>query len=92
MMALADVAAYYLVLASVGPVALAVTQHLSIHFLRKPPLADLLATADLLRLSKRQAVCTVEIHTEGDPDPVAHATVTYAIPAPPSAAAGATQL
>lgn len=82
MMALADTAAYFLVLASVGPVALAVTQHLSIHFLRKPRPADLLATADLLRLSKRQLVCTIAIHTDGDPDPVAHVTATYALPKP----------
>ncbi len=80
MMALADTAAYFLVLASVGPVALAVTSHLSIEFLRKPRPADLLATADLLRLSKRQMVCTVAVHSDGDADPVAHVTCTYAIP------------
>ncbi len=88
MMALADTAAYYLVLASVGPVALAVTSHLSIHFLRKPRPADLIATAQLLRLSKRQLVCTIELHSDGEPDPVAHVTATYAIPStsqpPPS--------
>jgi uncharacterized protein (TIGR00369 family) len=80
MMALADTAAYFLVLACVGPVALAVTSHLSIEFLRKPRLVDLLATAELLRLSRRQMVCTVELHSEGEPDPVAHVTATYAIP------------
>lgn len=80
MMALADTAAYFLVLACVGPVALAVTSHLSIEFLRKPRPTDLLATADLLRLSKRQMVCTVAIHSDGEPDPVAHVTCTYAIP------------
>jgi uncharacterized protein (TIGR00369 family) len=81
MMTLADTAAYFLVLASVGPVALAVTSQLSIHFLRKPQLADLIATVTLLRLGRRQAVCAVELHSEGDPELVAHATVTYAIPA-----------
>jgi uncharacterized protein (TIGR00369 family) len=80
MMALADTAAYFLVLATIGPVELAVTSHLSIHFLRKPRLTDLIATADLLRLSKRQLVCTIELHSEGEPDPVAHVTATYAIP------------
>jgi uncharacterized protein (TIGR00369 family) len=81
MMALADMAAYLLVLASVGPVALAVTSQLSIHFLRKPQLAELIATATMLRLGRRQAVCAVELHSDGEPEPVAHATVTYAIPA-----------
>jgi acyl-coenzyme A thioesterase PaaI-like protein len=81
MMALVDLTAYLLVLASIGPVALAVTSHLSIHFLRKPQPGDLLATAALLRLSRRQLVCAVEVHSDGEPDPVAHATVTYAIPA-----------
>lgn len=80
MMALADTAAYFLVLVSVGPVELAVTSELSIHFLRKPRPADLIATASMLRLSKRQLVCTIEIHSEGEPDPVAHVTATYAIP------------
>lgn len=80
MMALADTAAYFLVLVSVGPVELAVTSQLSIQFLRKPRLTDLLATAELLRLSKRQMVCTVAIHSDGEEEPVAHVTVTYAIP------------
>ena len=80
MMALADTAAYFLVLVSVGPVELAVTSELSIRFLRKPRPTDLIATARTLRLSKRQLVCTIEIHSEGEPDPVAHVTATYAIP------------
>lgn len=80
MMALADTAAYFLVLVSVGPVELAVTSQLSIQFLRKPKPADLLATAELLRLSKRQMVCTIVIHSDGDDEPVAHVTATYAIP------------
>jgi uncharacterized protein (TIGR00369 family) len=81
MMALVDTAAYCLVLACSGPLALAVTSQLSIHFLRKPQLRDLIATATVLRLGRRQMVCTVELHSDGDADPVAHATVTYAIPA-----------
>lgn len=82
LMALADTAAYYLVLATIGPLELAVTSHLSIHFLRKPRLAELVATAELLKVGRRQVVCTVSICSEQDPAPVAHATVTYAIPEP----------
>lgn len=81
LMTLADTAVYFLVLAHLGPVALAVTTHLSIDFLRRPrPDADVLGTADLLKLGRRLAVGTVTLRSEGDPAPVAHASVTYALP------------
>lgn len=44
MMALVDLAAYAVILAHIGPVALAVTTNLNINFLRKPEPGDLLAT------------------------------------------------
>ena len=47
MMALADFAMYVAVLASIGPVPLAVTTNLNINFLRKPGAADLLAEAKI---------------------------------------------
>ncbi|MFW5876176.1 MAG: PaaI family thioesterase [Myxococcota bacterium] len=81
LMTLADTAMYFLVLAHVGPVALAVTTHLSMDFLRRPqPEVDVLGTADLLKLGRRLAVGTVTLRSEGDPAPVAHASVTYALP------------
>jgi uncharacterized protein (TIGR00369 family) len=85
MMSLADGAAWMATLARIGPVALAVTSSLSISFLRKPGPADLLAHARLLRLGRRQSVSEVTMWSDGgDPlEPVAHATVTYAIPAEP---------
>lgn len=83
MMALADTAMYALILSRLGPVALAVTQNLNINFLRKPRLADLLADARFLRLGKRAAVIEVLIFAEGEDEPVAHVTGTYAIPAMP---------
>lgn len=82
MMALADTAMYALILASLGPLGLAVTQNLNIHFLRKPRNTDLLATARFLRLGKRAAVIDVLIYAGDDEEPVAQATGTYAIPAP----------
>lgn len=82
MMALADTAMYALILASLGPLGLAVTQNLNIHFLRKPRNADLLAKARFLRLGKRAAVIDVLIYVGDDEEPVAQATGTYAIPAP----------
>lgn len=81
MMALADTAMYALILASLGPIGLAVTQNLNINFLRKPRQADLIATARFLRLGKRSAVIDVLIYAGDDPNPVAQATGTYAIPA-----------
>ena len=85
MMGLADGAAWLVTLSRIGPVALAVTSSLTISFLSKPGQADLLAHGTLLRLGKRQSVSEVRIWSEGgDPaTPVAHATVTYAIPSSP---------
>jgi uncharacterized protein (TIGR00369 family) len=81
LMTLADTAIYYLVLSRIGPVPLAVTTDLHIHFLRRPrPDADVLATAELLKLGRRLAVARVTLCSDGDAAPVAHATGTYAIP------------
>ncbi|HJR26941.1 MAG TPA: PaaI family thioesterase [Acidimicrobiales bacterium] len=83
MMGLADGAAWLVTLARIGPVALAVTSNLNMSFLRKPGPVDLLAHATLLRLGRRQSVSEVRLWSEGgDPaEPVAFATITYAIPA-----------
>ena len=80
MMALADTAVYLLVLAHIGPVALAVTTNLNINFLRKPQPGDVIAQTDLLKLGARLAVGSVTMFSDGDAEPVAHATVTYSIP------------
>jgi uncharacterized protein (TIGR00369 family) len=80
MMGLADLAMYGLVLAAIGRVELAVTTNLTINFLRKPPPADLLAKARLLKLGKRLAVGEVELFSAADPDMVAHVVATYSIP------------
>ncbi len=80
LMALADAAAWAATLAEIGPVALSVTSHLSIHFLRKPQPGDVVATTEMLRRGRRQAVVDVRLTTGDDPELVATATVTYAIP------------
>jgi uncharacterized protein (TIGR00369 family) len=80
MMALADTAAYVLVLSAIGFQPLAVTTNLSINFLRKPAPADLVAEARLLKLGKALAVTDVEIRSDGGDDILAHAVVTYSIP------------
>ena len=80
MMALADFAMYVGVLASIGPVPLAVTINLDINFLRKPAARDLIAECRLLKLGKRLAVGEVTIVSDGVEEPVAHVTSTYSIP------------
>ena len=80
MMALADFAMYVAVLASIGPVPLAVTTNLNINFLRKPAPRDLIGGGRLLKLGKRLAVGEVTIRSDGEEEPVAHVTSTYSIP------------
>jgi uncharacterized protein (TIGR00369 family) len=80
MMALADFAMYVGVLASIGPVPLAVTTSLNINFLRKPAACDLIAECRLLKLGRRLAVGEITIRSDGAAEPVAHATSTYSIP------------
>lgn len=83
MMGLADVAVYAALLSRIGPVALAVTTNLNINFLNKPVAnADVVAEAVMLKIGKRLAVGEVTILSEGNDEPVAHATMTYSIPAP----------
>ena len=81
MMGLTDFAMYVAILASVGPVPLAVTTNLNINFLRKPAQRDLIAEVRLIKLGKRLAVGEVEIYCDGEDEMVAHATVDLFDPA-----------
>lgn len=79
--ALADVTVYLGLLAAIGPEALAVTTSASLDFLRKPESgADLLAGCRLLKVGRVLAVGDVLIRSDGRPDPVARASLTYSIP------------
>lgn len=81
MFGLADVAMYLVILARIGPVALAVTTNCSIDFMRKPQAGrDLRAEARVLKLGKALAVGDVLIYSDGMDEPVARAGLTYAIP------------
>ena len=84
LMALADTAMYALILAQLGPIAMAVTQNLNINFLRRPAPVDTIASARFLRLGRRSAVIDVSIYSAGSDEMVAHVTGTYALPAPTS--------
>lgn len=82
--ALADVAMYLAVLSRIGPVALAVTVNCAVDFMRKPAAGrDLLGEARVLKLGRSLAVGDVMIFSEGQADPVARASLTYAIPPNP---------
>ena len=80
MMALADNAAWLVILGHIGPVLLAVTTSLHIDFLRKPPLDAIVATATLVKLGRRLAVVDVSIASRATGELVAKASVTYSIP------------
>lgn len=80
LMSLADTAAYALVLAHIGEVAMAVTTSITVHFLRPARPGLLYAEAELLKLGRRIATCDVLMWTEGRDRLAAKATVAYAIP------------
>lgn len=81
LMALADVAIYAALLGKIGLVPLAVTINLNINFMKKPAAdRDVVAFAKMLKIGRQLAVGEVYLNSEGDEDPVAHATITYSIP------------
>lgn len=80
MMMLADALMYAVVLSAIGKVTLAVTTNFNINFLNRPGPADLIAEGKVLKIGRRLAVIEVSIYSEGDDQPVAHATGTYSIP------------
>ena len=77
---LADLSFYLLLMGRLGPVAAAVTTNLNINFMRKPEPGDVIGEGRLLKLGKSLAVGDFTMWSDGKPDPVAHATLTYAIP------------
>ncbi|WP_300551887.1 PaaI family thioesterase [Maricaulis sp.] len=80
-MALADFAAYVVILGHVGRQALAVTTNININYLRKAGPGDLICQARLLKLGKRLAVVDCLITTDQDEDAViAQASATYSLP------------
>ncbi|MEM1350832.1 MAG: PaaI family thioesterase [Pseudomonadota bacterium] len=81
MFGLADVTAYFMTLARIGPEALTVTTNCSIDFLRKPAAgSDLIAEGRLLKLGRSLAITDVLIRSEGEDVVVARASLTYSIP------------
>ncbi|MGF1560686.1 MAG: PaaI family thioesterase [Geminicoccaceae bacterium] len=80
MFALADIALYAAVLSEIGPVPLAVTTDMTMHFLSRPAPGDLLASGELLKIGKRLAIGEVTLRAVKHEEIVSHAVGTYAIP------------
>ncbi len=81
MFALADVSAYFAILAMLGPVALAVTTNCAIDFMRKPEPGKLFCRMELLKLGRALAVTEGRLYSKGaEHKPVARASLTYSIP------------
>lgn len=78
LMTLADAAIYAAIIAHVTDGEHAVTSHLNIEFLRRPPLAALRARAYILRAGRRSVACRAELFGGDDGRPVAHVTAAYA--------------
>ncbi len=79
--AIADLALYVAILGEIGMQPLAVTTNLNINFLNKPlPAKDLLGECRLIKVGKSLIMGDVFIYSEGQEQPVVHATGTYSIP------------
>ena len=80
MFLLADVSFYLATLSLIGPKSLTVTTNCSINFLRKPSEENLISETRVLKIGKTLSVGDVLIYSKGTKNPVAHASLTYAIP------------
>ena len=81
MMAVADVAIYAAILGEIGIVPLAVTTSFNINFLRKPGAkSDIIGVCRLLKVGRSLVIGEVNLYSEGEDQPVAHAVGTYSIP------------
>jgi len=81
MFTVADLAGWVLVFATEGIEPMAVTWDLHITFLRPAIGGDLIAEAKQLKRGRKLVYGDVTMYIDGTPEkPVAHATVTYALP------------
>ena len=80
-MGLADRAAYAVILAHIGPVAMAVTSNLNYSFLRAVEQRTVKCDAVLLKLGKLLATVDCRLWQDSPEQILGQATVTYAIPA-----------
>ena len=80
LMGLIDVAAYAVVLAHIGPVAMAVTHTMNVTFLRACQLEAVVADARIMKLGRRLATIDVRLWQGSEDRLIAQSTVGYALP------------
>ena len=80
LMALTDVAAYAVIIAHHGRKEMAVTNGLSISFLRACKMETIIADARLLKLGRRLATVDVRVWQGNEEHLIAQATVGYSLP------------
>jgi acyl-coenzyme A thioesterase PaaI-like protein len=78
-MGFADTAMYGCIHAALGRDVIPVIATLTITFLRPAAAADLIAETRIIRRGKRLVYLEAYLYSEGDAEPVAHVTSTYAI-------------
>ncbi len=80
MFSLVDTVLYALALSVDASALMSVTTDVSIRFLRRPRPADLIAEGRLIKSKGRLVVGDVTLYSDGDDEPVCHATGTYLVP------------
>ena len=81
LMAVADIALYVAILATIGLVPLTVTTSLNINFLRKPsPRNPIVGVCKLIKVGRILVVGEVALYSDRNEEMVAHAVGTYSIP------------
>jgi uncharacterized protein (TIGR00369 family) len=78
-MALADTAMYGCIHANLGRDVVAVIVTINITFLRPAKAADLIAEARIMRRGKRLVNLEAHIYSDGESEPMMHATSTYSV-------------
>jgi uncharacterized protein (TIGR00369 family) len=82
----ADTALYAAVLSCVGEAPLTVTTDMTINFLRRAPVGELIAEARILKPGRTLIFGDISIRSEARDGVICHATGTYARPPGPSLA------
>lgn len=80
LMGLADIAMYGAVISMTPDGVNSATSDMTLHFLRRPATARLVAEATIVRSGRRLMVCDVMLFASGEEDPVCHVTGSYALP------------
>jgi uncharacterized protein (TIGR00369 family) len=86
-MGFADTAMYACMHAALGEDVVAVMSNLAITFMRPAKAGDLVAEARLVRRGRSLAYLEVYLYSDGGPEPVAHATSSFAYRFPAADAA-----